>query len=652
MTGMSPYQKNVVFLETALPALAALARETTDTLTSPVLDEDGLAVDIDLGSGRLYNQPAKAFAQEQVASWLARPDRVVVNRPEPGTLQDEATRTVCEHLSWQAGESLLPVPPADETGLLVVIGVGLGEHIHELLKAVSPRHLVLIEPISEFALHSLHALDWASLVTACKARGTTIDLIVESDPRLVQGALETLVTKFGAYCMDGAYSFLHYQTDVSRAIGRGFQELAGMKSILQGYYADEKLMISNTVANVTGDEFWMVDGALQPTHDLPAFIIGSGPSLDSALDKIRECQDNAVIFCAGSALQSLLAAGITPDFQIEKENNEITQARVEHIFERHNQGAERFDVALIASATVQPAVVDLFSATFLFHRELLSSTRMFGEGFSPVVGTGPFSANTAVAAATVLGFRNMYLFGCDCGSVDKDHHHARNTVYHTRDGHASGHAETPIPVPANFGGQAWSNSYFLWSRWVFEGMISQVGITAVNCSDGVAITGADPVRPETLKMTTPPLDKQKILNGLKNACAYQAPGTYLAPAKVSDVIARWHACARDVEAFLDDVVPQVESLDALDEALSRFVEACEFRHDGVLTPIQGSMRSMVPIAGYFLNRAPDPQSRAELLAGFRRVFRDQVVRMLADCTDLMDGLAPARAHANKQQVAG
>ena len=178
---------------------------------------------------------------------------------------------------------------------------------------------------------------------------------------------------------------------------------------------------------------------------------------------------------------------------------------------------------------MQPAVVDLFSDTFLFHRELLSSTRMFGEGFSPVVGTGPFSANTAVAAATVMGFRNMYLFGCDCGSVDKDQHHARNTVYHTRDGHASGHAATPIPLPANFGGQAWSNSYFLWSRWVFESMISQIGITAVNCSDGVAITGADPVRPETLKMTTPSLDKQKILNSLKNACALSGTGYLSGP---------------------------------------------------------------------------------------------------------------------------
>lgn len=642
MSGLSLYQKNLVFLESAFPAFAGLARQTTDTLTSPVLDADGRAVDIDLGAGRLYNRPAREFSLEQVASWRARPDRVVVNRPDPAALADMATQSVCQALSRQADTTLLPVPPADQTGLLVVIGVGLGEHVAELVDAVSPRHLVLIEPIAEFALHSLHALDWASLVADCQSRGTTVDLIVDSDPRAVQNALEALISKFGAYCMDGAYSFLHYQTDVSRAIARGFQELAGMKSILQGYYADEKLMIENTVANVTGDEFWMVDGALQPTHDLPAFIIGSGPSLDGALDAIREWQDHAVIFCAGSALQSLLAAGITPDFQIEKENNDLTRDRIEHIFARHNGGADRFDVSLIASATVQPAVVGRFADTFLFHRELLSSTRMFGAGFAPVIGTGPFSANTAVAAATVLGFREMYLFGCDCGSVDKDQHHARNTVYHTRDGHASGHADVPIPVPANFGGQAWSNAYFLWSRWVFESMMSQVGITGVNCSDGVAIAGADPVRPQSLKLSTPPLDKAKVLKGLKQACAYQAPGSYLTGRELSDIAARWRACVDDVEAFLETDLRGAENLAALEDSLSRFVEACAFRHDGVLTPVQGSMRSMVPIAGYFLNRAPDPVSRAALFETFRAIFADQVRRMLADCTGLLDGLAAAQ----------
>jgi len=649
---MSLYQKNLVFLESALPALAGLARRTTDTLTSPVLDGDGLAVDIDLGAGRLYNRPARDFAREQVASWCARPDRVVVNRPDPASLADEATQTLCEALSRQAGETLLPVPPADQTGLLVVIGVGLGEHIRELLTTVSPRHLVLVEPISEFALHSLHALDWASLVADCKSRGTTIDLIVESDPRAVQGDLEALVTKFGAYCMDGAYSYLHYQTDVSRAIARGFQELAGMKAILQGYYADEKLMIENTVANVSGDEFWMVDGVFQALHDLPAFIIGSGPSLDGALDTIRERQDQAVIFCAGSALQSLLAAGITPDFQIEKENNDVTRARIEHIHERHGPSSGPFDINLLASVTVQPEVVNLFGDTFLFQRELLSSTRMFGAGFTPVVGTGPFSANTAVAVATVMGFREMYLFGCDCGSVDKEQHHARNTVYHTRDGHASGHADMPIPVPANFGGQAWSNAYFLWSRWVFESMISQAEIRAFNCSDGVAIAGAEPVRPGSIEMPRQRLDKPKILRILKEACSYQAPGSYLDAGTLADVVARWQDCVRDVETFLETELPRANGLDELEEALARFVEACEFRHDGVLTPVQGSMRSMVPIAGYFLNRASDSQSRAELFEVFRTMFCDQVNRMLADCTAMLNELVASPRGATQLQAAG
>lgn len=240
---MSLFQKNIVFLQTAVPALASLAGKTTDTLTKAVMDSSGIAVDIDLGGGRLYNRPAAEFAQEQVLSWLRQPNRVVVNRPEPESMKDEAGKTLFMRLSDEVGDDLLAFPPTDESGLLVVIGIGLGQHIRDLVKKVGPRHLVLIESISEFVVHSLHALDWASLIQDCQAQGTTVDVIVDSDPRVVKTELEELITHFGAYCVDGAYSFLHFQTDVSRAIARDFQELAGMKTILQGYYADEKLMI-------------------------------------------------------------------------------------------------------------------------------------------------------------------------------------------------------------------------------------------------------------------------------------------------------------------------------------------------------------------------------------------------------------------------
>ena len=516
MTGPSLFQKNLLYLDTAMPAVAKLVRATTDTITRPVAEGDGPATDIDLGGGRLYNRPAAEFAREQVNSWLARPDRVVVNRPDPNGLVDICTKSLVANLAAEAGDTLLPVPPKSRAGLLVVIGLGLGCHVRELIEQVAPRHVIVVEPIEEFVAHSLHAIDWVDLVESARARGTTIDLIANFDPRAVQNELEALISGFGASCMDGAYSFLHYQTDATRAIARGFRELVGMVSILQGYHADEKLMIENTIDNVSDGEFWMIDGEFRAPHDIPAIIVGSGPSLDASLDALRKWQDHAVIFCAGSALQSLLAAGITPDFQAEKENNEVTEARMMHIFERSGAAGDTFDASLIGSTTVKPSVVGLFREAFLFHREMLSSTRMFGAGFHPVVGTGPFSANTAVAAATVLGFRRMYFFGCDCGSVDQDRHHAAETVYHTRQGHASAHSDMPHAVPANFGGQAWSNPYFLWSRWVFESMIANAGIDAVNCSDGVAIAGAQPVKPDDLTFTGSALDKALVRERVKS----------------------------------------------------------------------------------------------------------------------------------------
>lgn len=94
---------------------------------------------------------------------------MVVNALDPDSLVDEATKMVSMKLSTEAGDTLLAVPPADRTGLLVVIGIGLGLHIPDLIRTVSPRHVVLVEPIEEFAVHSMQALDWVSLVQDCKA---------------------------------------------------------------------------------------------------------------------------------------------------------------------------------------------------------------------------------------------------------------------------------------------------------------------------------------------------------------------------------------------------------------------------------------------------------------------------------------------------
>ena len=302
MTEPALFQQNLIFLDTALPGVASLARRSTDTITQPILDDSGMAVDIDLGGARLYNRDAGEFAHMQVSAWCGSPMRVVVSRPEPEALSDPCTKALSAELADVAGDSLLALPPVELAGMLVVVGVGLGRHIPLLIEQMAPRHVVLIEPLEEFLVHSLHALDWRALSAQCTDKGASLDVIVQLDPRAAQKELEELMTRFGASSVDGAYSYVHYQTDATIAIARGFQELVGMKSIMQGYYTDEKIMIENTVSNVDTHAFWMVDGAYQAPHDIPAFIVGSGPSLDRSIEAIRAWQGHAVIFCAGSAL--------------------------------------------------------------------------------------------------------------------------------------------------------------------------------------------------------------------------------------------------------------------------------------------------------------------------------------------------------------
>jgi hypothetical protein len=64
------------------------------------------------------------------------------------------------------------------------------------------------------------------------------------------------------------------------------------------------------------------------------------------------------------------------------------------------------------------------------------------------------------------------------------------------------------------------------------------------------------------------------------------------------------------------------------------------------------MLSMIPVAGYFLNRAPNPQSRMQIFGVFQEVFRDQVERMLADCSNMLDGIAAGKSDSNRLQATG
>ena len=650
MAETSQYEKNLLFFASAYPPVAAIVRGRKSELTQPVYDDDGHIIDIDIGERRFYQRPASEFAAEQVASYMARPTRIVVDPPNLDDLHDACCRTMASTLDAAAADRRAQ-PPLDRGGILLVVGIGLGLHLPDLVARTGPRHVILVEPIAEFLNHSLAVLDWQALWSQCADAGATIDIIAGGDPASIQQRIEPLMLRFGETAIDGSYVYLHYQTDVTTAVAAAFHGLAGLTAILKGYYADEELMVENTVANVSGHDFWFVEGELRAPIDAPVFVVGAGPSLDDSIEVIRKWQDRAIIITAGSTLQVLLHQGIVPDFHVEKENTQPTVDRLQHI---HARSGDRFNgdtfgpIRLVASTTVKPGVTELFEEKFLFLRSALSSTEMFGTGHRAVDGTSPYSANAALTLAAIMGFRDVYLFGCDCGAKDATHHHSGETAYYTLDSYPDRGVDLSLRAPGNFGGEVLTNPYFAWSRRTYEQVITAAGLTVHNCSDGVLIDGAQPLAPEDLILTNAPLHKLAVVDSVKTSSAHFTPGAFLIDQNVPAVKRRWHAFAAALRRHIEASLESSRDIHQFDQRLRSFLEAAAAKYGGVTVMVGGSARSMVPVAGFFLNRATDAAEHARLMDVFRTLFRTEIERILDAGTALMSNLDAASGFASRQ----
>jgi hypothetical protein len=642
--------------------------------TKPVI-ADGAVVDIDLGEGRLYGRPAADFADEQVAAFLARPTRLLVNAPDAAKLMDPCSADLVRRFEAAAEELAAPLlgsPPAGRSGILFVVGIGLGRHIAPLIAATRPRHVVLVEPIGEFLLHALAATDWRALHAECTAIGATLDIVSEAALAEGRARLETVMAAFGETVLDGSYVYVHYVTPATREIADHIHQFAGMRAILKGYFDDERLMVENMTAIVAVCDFRLLDGHVRPPVDVPAIIVGSGPSLDASVEAIRRCRDHAVVITAGSTLQVVLHHGIVPDWHVEKENSPLTATRLRAILERNR---ERFPdgrftgIRLIASTTVDPGVVALFDDVCLFLRTLLSSTAMFGDGHAAVDGTSPYSANAALTVAALLGFRNVFLFGCDCGARTGAGHHSRNTIYYGKE--AAGEAGTyvravsqsigrfdfPLTAPANFGGEVETNSYFLWSRRTYEQVIEALGLTAYNCSDGIAIADAAALKPDDLSPDDgPSLDRAALREYLDAQTTWYPAGGYLDGQDVSGAVDAWRAFSTGFRAELDRIERDAADIHAFQRDIAAFLDAAAARWGGPVVLAGGTLRAQPALAGWWLNRTPDEAAGEYLFETFRRAYRAIAEQVLADGDTLMGKVAeraapPALLQAVMQQKA-
>jgi hypothetical protein len=137
--------------------------DSIEQRSTSLREDDGVAVNIDLGGALLYPNAAAEHVLAQLQAFRADPDRLGFTDPSHCNLSPISLKLLDDLVRYMRERELptrLVEYPVADVGYLFVFGVGLGGHLEALLNETPARHIVLIEPFAEFLLHSLAVADW------------------------------------------------------------------------------------------------------------------------------------------------------------------------------------------------------------------------------------------------------------------------------------------------------------------------------------------------------------------------------------------------------------------------------------------------------------------------------------------------------------
>ncbi len=415
----------------------------------------------------------------------------------------------------------------EEVDSLLLFGVALGKHIELLTAKYKIKNFYICEPNLDFFAASLRVTDWSAIFEQAEKNGHRIYLNLGGDGSTYFYDLMAQFYQVGAYSIANTYMFsAYYNHKMHQAIANLRAELKVVLALGE-YYDHCRYGIAHTHNSlVCGHKFLKQDNQhfrQLAALELPVFIVGNGPSLDSSFEYILQHREQVIVISCGTALYSLYKKGITPDFHAEVEQNRSTYCWISQVKDK----AYLKKIRLISVNGIHPETADLFCDTLLCFKDGESSTNFFDRGLrrrdihvASLSYAYPTVTNLVLNYALRVGFKVFYLFGVDLGYADVRYHHSQASAYYRKDGtevydyqqtHGGG-----LPAIGNFQPLVFTKPEFDMSRKLLEQAIEKAGrkVEVYNCSNGVRIKGAVPLKPENILFTDVPKNKKQLLTEL------------------------------------------------------------------------------------------------------------------------------------------
>jgi hypothetical protein len=456
--------------------------------------------DLEFRGERFYGKGHLTWAKERMKNFANKggTTRLTLSAPDSSSLDDESNATIFRILKRAVGEEI-----AFASGLIeidsfhvLVFGGGLCAHLPLLAEETTCQDMIVIEPNLEFLYLSLYVFDWDSFINGMVREGRHFSIVADANARMIAESVRDQTRYVNPAFMEGMVFFESYPNST---MARARDILVVERDTLTiglGFLEDEIDMVRNSYHNLkgfTGKYYNKLQGPLP----LPAFVIGSGPSLDNDLEFIKQNQANALIVSCGTSLRILLHNGIRPDFHVEIENVPVVADLMNNLSAKFDLS----DITLLATSTVDPKVSQYFRQTIFYFRNGLASFPMFSQGIESTLGySTPMVTNLGFSFAQEIGCRTIYNFGVDLGARNPAVHHAKDAPY----GAGEVEFKTTInePVPGNFGGTVYSEMVYLWAKQTMEYAMNRFSAYSIyyNCSDGVRLEGMVPKLSSTIEL--------------------------------------------------------------------------------------------------------------------------------------------------------
>lgn len=384
---------------------------------------------------------------------------------------------------------------------LIVFGVGAGYHLELISQFYNISCLNIVEPDLDLFFISLFSINWKTVLENFDRKGTRVFISLGEQKETFFDDFMQESAKSGRYQLSHVAGYIHYKTpelaDLLNEFNRRYAEMGQG----WGFFDDAVMSIGHMLGNLKNKVPMLRRKAIDENNvtDIPVFIVGNGPSLDSLIDTIKNYQDKAIIISCGSALSALYQYGIKPDFHCEQERTFPVAEKVTHYCP-----ADFLDtIVLLAPTTVHPEVYTLFNRKVMAAKQNEPSSALLqrdvegGKLFKPYYFINPTVANTALVMGYNLGFKNFYLCGIDLGHKQGELHHSKKSLYYNEQQEDKNlyeiNEKDQIEVDGNFGGKFLCDYFFYQSNIALSKQI--IGSDDLNCynlSDGASIKGSIP----------------------------------------------------------------------------------------------------------------------------------------------------------------